>query len=148
MWFQCKRRSGPHLDEAFRLTLSLTCSTVFGFASLLPPTLIEMPTVPRRVPRARYSVLIARPRITLHSNKPVNKWPRIGNRTGDGLGHDGRCRELFGAPVRTEAGARIEMCEFISYFPTTFFHSSHLRSLQSILYPRWVTYKLGFKVEV
>lgn len=68
-----KEKIDAHFDEAFRLTLSLTCSTVFGFASLLPPPkLIERPTVPRRVPRARYSVLIARPRITLHSNKPMN----------------------------------------------------------------------------
>lgn len=70
--------SSPHFDEAFRPTLSLTCSTVFGFVSLLPPLKpIERPTVPKRVPRARYSVLIARPRITLHSNKVVNKLPRV-----------------------------------------------------------------------
>jgi hypothetical protein len=85
-------QNGTYFDEAFRLTLSLTCSTVVGFASLLPPLKpIERPTVPRRVPMARYSVLIARPRITLHSNKPMNNWPQIGEGTEDKLGHDGGC---------------------------------------------------------
>lgn len=70
----------------------MTCSMVFGFVSLLPPLKpIERPTVPRRVPRARYSVLIARPRMTLHSNKPVKKLSRIEEGTRDRLGHDGRC---------------------------------------------------------
>lgn len=87
-----QNRSGPHFDEAFRLTLSLTCSRVFGFVSLLPPLRpIERPIVPKRVPRARYSFLMARPRITLHSNKPMNNWPRIGEGAGDKLGHDGGC---------------------------------------------------------
>jgi hypothetical protein len=87
-----KYGSGPYFDEAFRLTLSLTCSIVFGFASLLPPLKpIERPTVPRRVPRARYSVLIARPRMTLRSGNTVNKQPRIGEGVGNGLGHDGGC---------------------------------------------------------
>jgi len=89
---KAKAEVGPHFDEAFRLTLSLTCSMVFGFASLLPPLKpTERPTVPRRVPRARYSVLIARPRITLHSDRPVNKRSRIGEEAGDKLGHDGTC---------------------------------------------------------
>lgn len=81
--FRSKYKSSSHFDETLRLTLSLTCSIVFGFASLLPPPKpTERPTVPRRVPMARYSVLMARPRITLHSNKPVNKWPRVGEGAG------------------------------------------------------------------
>lgn len=55
-----------HLEPAFILTVSLTCCKVVGCTSLDPPVRPKVrPTVPKRVPRARYSVLIARPKMTL-----------------------------------------------------------------------------------
>ena len=58
-----------HLELAPILTVSLICSRVglAAGASFLPPPMasIERPTVPKMVPRARYSFLMARPRITL-----------------------------------------------------------------------------------
>ena len=64
-----KKRGTTYFELASILTDSFTCSRV-GFAaeaSFLPPPAAstESPTVPMRVPRARYSFLMARPKITL-----------------------------------------------------------------------------------
>jgi len=64
---------------------------------------------------ARYSVLIARPRMTLYSNKPVSKLLRVENETGDQLRHDGRCENCL--RLRSEPRlARIQESELIPYF--------------------------------
>ena len=74
------------------LTDSFTCWRE-GFAagaSFLPPPMESMvsPTVPKMVPRARYSFLMARPRITLRACRKLT-WLRKTERAQDALGHGG-----------------------------------------------------------
>jgi hypothetical protein len=57
-----------HLEPALSLTASFTCSMVDGFdaACLLPPMDANVAApVAKSVPSARYSFLMARPKITL-----------------------------------------------------------------------------------
>lgn len=65
----CAERGGKaaHLDPAVNLTVSFTCSTVFGFACSFfpPPADMAIAAVPISVPSARYSFLMARPKMTL-----------------------------------------------------------------------------------
>jgi hypothetical protein len=65
-----------HLELALSLTTSFTCSRVVGFlgaASLLPPRDENTAKpVAARVPRARYSFLIVRPRMTLAPGDTYN----------------------------------------------------------------------------
>ena len=66
-------QQGTYLEPAFSFTVSLTASIadlpeLAGAASFLPPVeRTPRPTAVARVPRARYSLLMALPRITLKS---------------------------------------------------------------------------------
>jgi hypothetical protein len=60
-----------YLEPALNFTASLTCSMVVGFvvASFFPPIAAMVPKmVAPMVPSARYSFLMARPKITLHDH--------------------------------------------------------------------------------
>ena len=61
-----------HLELALNFTTSFTCSMVDGFAASLPPPIedMAMTVVPMSVPSARYSFLIARPKMTLNVRRP------------------------------------------------------------------------------
>ena len=86
-----KKRSTTYFELASILTESFTCARV-GFcagASFLPPVASRVsPTVPKMVPRARYSFLIARPRMTLLIQAVQDRASTGGHRKSI-LGHGG-----------------------------------------------------------
>lgn len=64
-----------YLEPALNFTASLTCSMVVGFfSSFLPPAADSaMTVVPMSVPSARYSFLMARPKMTLETYQVIMK---------------------------------------------------------------------------